>query len=284
MLKFLLEKMQEKILIIGAGNMGGAIFQALAQSKFAQGLSLCDRDFLKMEALGKKVLQATGSDPAGNFFTSANDCLESAQVVLLAIKPQGLESFAAECGQQLAGKILISILAGKNLATLQEHFPKAKVCRAMPNLAAAVGRSLTGFFFGDGLKVAERKMIEKILQTFGQAVHCESERQIDQITALAGSGPAYFFHLVEILERVAGKFGFAPELAGRIAAQTFVGAAHAFENGGKSAGEFVQAVASPGGTTQAALESLQENDFERIFTQAIFKADERAGQISQGQK
>jgi pyrroline-5-carboxylate reductase len=211
--------------------------------------------------------------------TEANDILQKADVIILAIKPQSFDEFAANIKINLSAKLIISIMAGVNIDRLSKGLKCNNIVRTMPNLPAQVGVGLTGFCCVKNVLKEDKKLIEQILMTFGEAVEVESEEKINEITALSGSGPAYFFHLAKLLEEKAREFGFGEKSARKIANATFIGSARILENGEMSAEEWEKAVCSPGGTTEAALKSMSENKFDETFKGGIDAAKKRAGEL-----
>ena len=272
--------MKPKIGIIGAGNMGGAIFRALAaMPKFSENVFLADLDAQKLEKIGAELSQNLNADFSGNFFVDANEMARNCDFLILAIKPQSLEKFAENFRGEFSSKILISILAGTKIAKLRAKLNFQKIARAMPNLPAQISAGVCGVFCAKEISPREQKMICEILESFSKIVECETESDIDKITALSGSGPAYFFYLTALLQNAAIKMGFEKKLAAKIARQTFVGAAEIFKIENFSADEFVAKVASRGGTTEAALNFWRENNFAEIFDGGIAAAKKRATEL-----
>jgi len=243
----------KKVLIIGMGKMGSAIFQALEKQEFD--VVSCDRD-------GDVVA-----------------CAAQADIVLIAVKPQSFDELAESLGDTLKEKIIISIMAGVSIASIQEKLHAEKVIRSMPNLAAAVGESATGWVHSDACSPEDLIMVGDVLASFGHQFQLESEDQMDAFSALAGSGPAYFFNLVALLEQKGIEFGFNQQQARRIAMHTFVGAAAAMEQSEKSPAQWVQDVASKGGMTEKALEHFEKTSFGNIFKDAVQKACDRSKQL-----
>ena len=267
----------KKIAIIGAGNMGGAIFEALHDSRFHHELYLADIDFKKLQLLAQKI---SLNDFEKKFSTSPIEVIKKSEIIILAIKPQIFEKFAQSIKIDVSQKTFISIMAGVKIDKIKQNLSSQKIIRTMPNLPAQAKKGLTGFFSSKEISLPEKKIIIEILETFSQVVEVKAENFLDKITALSGSGPAYFFHLTKVLYQKALDFGFDQLNAKKIAESTFIGSATILKNNQLSAQEWEKAVCSKGGTTEKALEFLAENNFDQIFQKAIEKAKDRSEQLS----
>ena len=243
----------KKICIIGLGNMGTAMMEALKKTD---------------------EFEVFGFDRNEN----GQDLLAKAEVVILAIKPQDFEEAAG--GLNFSGKLVISIMAGISIAKIKEKIKCEKVIRVMPNLPLKVGQSLSGWFCDAAIGQNEKEVVKNILKSFGEEIEVDEENKINAITALSGSGPAYFFYLCELMQKAAEKYGFSREEAEKIALNTFFGSAKLLENEKISAEEMRWKITSKGGTTHAAISYLEGNDFEKIFIEAIEKAFIRAKELN----
>lgn len=237
------------------GNMGSAIADRLAQSgQFS--VVPCDID------------------------DDANVCAQEADIVLLAVKPQSFNELALSITEDLSEKLVISIMAGVTIKTMSEKLSAQKIIRSMPNLGAIVGASMTGWFASGACEDADKQTSATLFEAIGKQVETKSEEDLDNIVAISGSGPAYFFYLAELLQQQAEALGFSAEDAKNLAEQTFIGAAKALEAGDRTVAEWTEAVASKGGTTEAALSSLKNAEFDRIFKEAIEAAKRRSEELS----
>ncbi len=265
--------MNGSVAIIGAGNMGGAIYHSLSTALPQTHVFVCDPDAEKLEKL---------QVPDSYRLQDVND-ITAADIsfVFLCIKPQSLPAFKNQLTTSIQDTVLISILAGTPITKLQTATGATKIVRAMPNLAAFVGKSVTGWIATPQVTSAEKQAVKKMFQAFGTEVELSNEEKIDDITAISGSGPAYFFLLTQLLQEKAVELDFSNEEAAEIAIQTISGAAAVLETGTKSAKEWKEAVTSPGGTTQAALEHMDKMQLSNIVKNAIQKAKERAKELSQ---
>jgi len=261
--------MNYKIGIIGLGNMGGAFYRGLAKIFSVEQLFGYDKDRGKQEELKIK-----------NFTDGVDELVDEVDVVILAIKPQSLAELASELGDTGRGKLVISMLAGVTAEKLQEALGAERVIRCMPNLAIKVGQRVTGWLASAAATDDDKKLARQIFSSFGHQIEVLEEGKLDSITALSGSGPAYYFYLCNILVKEAVKMGFTNEEAQTIAENTFQGAAKLLEQGDLGAGEWVKAVASKGGTTEAALESFARDELDKVVGRALKKAEERSEELS----
>lgn len=204
--------------------------------------------------------------------------------VVLAVKPQALDSvLPAYAG--LAGRaFFVSIAAGKDLRSLAAGLGgEAAVVRAMPNTPAAVGRGASVAVAGPGADAAARAGADRLLAAVGAVHWVDDEALLDAVTALSGSGPAYVFLLAEAMAEAGARAGLDPELAGALARETVAGAAALMDAGGEDPARLREQVTSPGGTTEAALGVLREGDaFARLMERAVRAAAERSAALRGG--
>ncbi len=178
--------------------------------------------------------------------------------------------------------LLISILAGKTVANLTDRLPARAIVRAMPNTPAAIGRGITGAFAGEKVTAAQRETAHLLLGGVGAVEWVGSENQIDAVTAVSGSGPAYVFYLVEALAQAGAELGLPPDLALRLARATVEGSGELLHRSPEIAAEVLRKnVTSPGGTTQAALDVLMAPDgLAALMARATAAAARRAAELS----
>ena len=238
-------------LIVGAGKMGGALLKGWISSKVITPEHLIILDPHPGEAAQEAI-------KSGALHLKApNKKLKSIRYLMLAIKPQMFSKIALGIAKELSDDaLIISILAGTSLASLQDAFKTQSLIRAMPNTPAAIGKGITAYTKGPNVSVAQTKMTEDLLAAGGKVHHVANEHLIDVVTAVSGSGPAYVFHMTEALEAAAIKIGLPESLAPEFARQTIIGAAGLLESSDESASQLRQNVTSPNGTTQAALDVL----------------------------
>lgn len=259
------------LLIFGAGKMGGAMLHGALNAGWpAANIRVVDpnpSDSLRALAVQKGFTL----NPLGG---------KAAKLVLLAIKPQMLDSAVATLQGQVDGDtVIVSILAGKSIADIRARLPQVtKIVRAMPNTPAAIGRGITGAYAAGGLTDTEKAQVLALLRTTGRIEWLDHEGDIDSVTALSGSGPAYVFHMVEAMARAGEELGLAPDLAMRLARATVEGAGELlFREAETPPATLRQNVTSPGGTTAAALEVLMAPDgLQPLMGKAIKAARARA--------
>jgi len=254
--------------------MGAAIINSLAESFPKQNLFAIDKDLTKLKQL--KIDQIS---------TEFQDFLPKSDVIILAIKPQVFGNFAKVFLQilstsELNSKLLISIMAGVNLDKLEKLSGLKKVIRSMPNLAVTMQKSVIGWLANSAVEKNEKEFVKQVFETMGLAIEVKKEQDLDSITALSGSGPAYFFYLTEILAEQAEKFGFDSSTSQKLAIQTLTGTAKLLKNNTLSAKEFKQKVTSKGGTTEAALNYLMDKNFAKTFQNAILAAQKKSEELA----
>jgi len=221
--------------------------------------------------------------------TASNlDVIRSAPAVVLAVKPQQIDAVMAELAAELArlgglGRLFISIAAGVTLARLAAGLgPRARVIRVMPNAPAMVGHGMAAMVRGRGAKPADEAFAMKIFRSVGDAIALKDESLLDPVTALSGSGPAYVYLFAKAMADAAVGEGIPRELALRMALKTIRGAEHLMRESERDADELIRAVASPGGTTEAALRRFAEHGFSDIVAAAIRAAAERSRELGRG--
>lgn len=258
----------KKIGLIGVGNMGTAVLDGALHKNIATPSQIWVYDKISRKA--ENYSKHTGVHKAA----SQQELVEKADVIFLAIKPQDFESFALENKHHTrAGQCLISILAGVTTSRIQKALgSRLAIVRAMPNLAAKIGESMTVVC---GNKKPWLTVAETLFRGSG-AVVLLPEKQLDLVTALSGSGPAYFFYLMELMTDFGIRNGLSQKVASTLAVQTGVGAALLAKESEASCAELRRRVTSKKGTTEAALLHLKKRKFAKIFHQALQAAINRS--------
>jgi len=210
--------------------------------------------------------------------------VESADIVVIAVKPQVVERVAPEIAAAFGrtDRLVMSIAAGIRMATLSRWFGQGTpLVRAMPNIPALVQSAATVLYANPAVSAEQRDIAESIMRAVGLTLWIDDETLMDAVTALSGSGPAYFFLVMEVLEQAGRKLGLPPETARLLTLQTAFGAAKmALESGVDSATLRAQ-VTSPGGTTERALGTLREGGIEDLFERALKAARDRSIELSE---
>lgn len=256
-----------RILICGCGNMGGAMLAGWLAGGIAPGSFTVVDPMLGHAPQGVRLLREVPD--------------EQFDFVLLGVKPQSLAEVAPGLAGPVKGAILLSILAGAELATLSTRFPNAAaVVRVMPNLAAAIGKSPLGLV-SHGLDVAGRKNVEALLAPLGTAEWLEREAELDAVTALAGSGPAFVYRFISALAQGGEALGLDSAQADRLARAMVEGAAMLAAASSDSPAELARRVTSPGGTTAAGLAVMDAGDeFARIVSEVLRAARDRGAELA----
>ncbi len=263
-------------LIIGAGNMGGSLLSGWLRDGLVSRRNVAILD----PRPGTEAVYAI--ERGAKHIRSADDIPKSVKVVLLAIKPQMFADLRGTIGERLPkGATLISIMAGITLADLQACAPQCEVIRAMPNTPASIGRGITGYVANEDVLPETLADAEALLGACGEVVRVETDALINAVTAISGSGPAYVFHLCEALASAGKAVGLAPETAAKLARQTVIGASALLDESESSPAALREAVTSPGGTTQAALDVLMGDDgMTQLMRRAAKAALERSRELS----
>ncbi|MCG2461823.1 pyrroline-5-carboxylate reductase [Flavobacteriaceae bacterium F89] len=260
-----------KVLVIGAGNMGLIYAQAMSKSKLLnkRNLMILDNSPEKLQSL-KKISQF-------DVYDRLEDCVPLADLIFFAVKPYHSEDLFQKI-KPLAkqGQIAISIMAGVTIATLQEGLGLQKVVRAMPNLPAQVGKGVTSYTASDAVSRIELLTIENLLDTTGKSLKVSSEKYIDASTGISGSGPAYVFYFMQSMMEAALKMGFSANDSKLLVSHTFEGAVELFNQSDLSPNKWMEKVASKGGTTRAALDSMEDNNVKELIKEAAYAAFNRA--------
>ncbi len=211
------------------------------------------------------------------------EVVTGADIVVLAIKPQQIDQLPDSIGAQTADKLILSILAGITLERLNRHFSQARnLIRAMPNTPGQIGYGVSAYASLKPLSHEDQQRAEGILGSLG-ALFAVPESQLDAVTGVSGSGPAYLFEFVAALRDGGIAAGLAPELAYQLALETARGASELLKQVPESPEQHRDWVSSPGGTTLAGLELMQERRFREILRDTVLAAAERSRQLARGQ-
>ncbi len=266
--------------VLGAGRMGGALMSGWTHGRWPK---VAPSDLLIIDPHPGDAARAV-IEKGAIHAPAPSRALSTAECVLIAVKPQMFADISAQIAEYLKpGALVISILAGTTMSALRTAFPQQAIIRAMPNTPAAIAKGITAFTCGDGVS-GEQKATAQSLLSAGGAVHeVETESLIDVVTAVSGSGPAYFFHMVEALEAAAIVAGMPERLAPAFARQTFIGAGALLASTDASASDLRKAVTSPNGTTQAALDVLMSADgLPPLMRETVNAALRRAKELGSG--
>jgi pyrroline-5-carboxylate reductase len=263
-----------RILLIGFGNMG----QALVKGWLARGFAAKNIAVVEPQSTAQAAARALGVTVVASEATPSH----CADVIVIAVKPAQVAESLAPIGEVPRGCVVLSIVAGKTTQGLRKLVgPKAAVVRAMPNTPAAIGEGMTALFASESVTTAGRHTCEELMAAVGRVEWITDEALMDAVTAVSGSGPAYVFLLIECLAEAGRKVGLAADVAARLATATVAGAGVYAREAGLPAAELRRRVASPNGTTQAALDVLlSENAFSELMSHAVRAAAERSRELS----
>jgi pyrroline-5-carboxylate reductase len=207
------------------------------------------------------------------------DLVRESYILLLAVKPQQYQEVTREFANLVReDHLVVSIMAGVSCASLEACFPhiKARVVRVMPNLASHVGAGMAGVHPGKYASEADLLRAQRIFDAGGKSVHVDEEGLMDAVTAVSGTGPAYYYFFTEALMEAAKRIGLSPAYANLLAKQTALGAARMMLESGETPDVLRAKVTSPGGTTAAAMASLKEHDVFEHIVQGVVAAFERS--------
>ena len=266
--------MNQTIGFIGAGNMATSLIGGLIANQYeATSITACDIDVEQLQQLEERFGIATSQD--------AVDCARAADVVMLAVKPQVMRTVC----EQLAGtgarpeQLFISIAAGVPAAAIDSWLGGGRsIVRCMPNTPALLQLGATGLAANARVTAPQKAVAEHILEAVGIAIWVDAEADLDAVTAISGSGPAYFFYFIELLEAAGVKLGLETETAARLARQTALGAASMALH--EDVEKLRAQVTSKKGTTEQAILSFQQNQLARLVDEATAAAQLRAQQLA----
>ena len=265
-----------KILVIGAGNMG---------LTYAEGMS-------KSTVLGKHKIRIYDTDPKKisslrerqdfNVYDNLEDCLPTSHLIFLAVKPYHTDDLFKKIKPLVHNEqIFVSLMAGVTIKSIQERLDVEKIVRTMPNLPAKVGKGVTSFTESEQVSKIELIMVRNLLDTTGTSIHVENEKFIDASTGISGSGPAYVFYFMQSMLEAALKMGFSEYDSKVLVSSTFEGAVELFNQSSLSPEGWINRVASKGGTTQAAIDSMEDNNIKQLIQDAAYAAFNRAIELGE---
>lgn len=260
-----------KIGFIGGGNMGEAMLAAVLDKGLAtpQDIRVSDISEIRRRYLEEKYGVAAVS---GNLLAAGN-----VEVVVLAVKPQNLAQVMADMrGQLKDSQLVLSIIAGAGISTLQPGLGHRSIVRVMPNTPARIGEGISVWTATPEVTGAQKKWAGAILGAMGKEIYVDDEGYLDMATAISGSGPAYIFLVIEALVEAAVGVGLPRDMAIELVVETILGSVHFMQKSGKTPAELRRMVTSPGGTTAEALLKLEEGGFSGLLIQAVSAAYDRA--------
>ncbi|MGC1330994.1 pyrroline-5-carboxylate reductase [Pseudomonas sp.] len=263
------------IAFIGAGNMAASLIGGLR----AQGLEAAQ---IRASDPGADIRARISAEHGIDTFADNGQAIEGADVVVLAVKPQAMKAVCEALRPSLSpSQVVVSIAAGITCASMTQWLGDQPIVRCMPNTPALLRQGVSGLYATAQVTSEQRLQAEALLSAVGMALWLDEEQQLDAVTAVSGSGPAYFFLLIEAMTAAGEKLGLPRETAAKLTLQTALGAAHMAVASDVDAAELRRRVTSPAGTTEAAIKSFQANGFEALVEKALGAAAHRSAEMAE---
>jgi pyrroline-5-carboxylate reductase len=264
--------MDKRIAFIGGGNMASAIIGGL----ISQGMAPALIDVVEPFAPARDKLHTsfgiTAQVAAGSF-------LNRVDLVVWAVKPQTFKEAAGQIHAHTQGALHLSVAAGIRSDSIAQWLGTDRVIRAMPNTPALIGKGITALFARPEVSAEDRDWVSHVLASTGELLWLNTEPQLDAVTALSGSGPAYMFYFMEAMTEAGAAMGLAPEQAYQLAVATFIGAGELARQSTDGPEVLRQRVTSKGGTTYAAITSMEQDGIKAQFAKAMQAAHQRAQEL-----
>jgi pyrroline-5-carboxylate reductase len=260
------------IAFIGGGNMAGALIGGLLNAgRTSASIHVVE----PVEAQRLRLAALFGIEARA----SADAALTAAAMVVWAVKPQHFAEAAKPCAAFVAQALQLSVMAGVRSDTIARASGSARVVRAMPNTPALIGQGIAGLFARAEVSAAERAAVEQVLAPTGELLWLPREQDLDAVTALSGSGPAYVFYFVEAMMQAAVDMGLSEAQGRTLALSTFAGATALARQSHEAPSLLRERVTSKGGTTHAAISSLEADRVKAAFVRALRAAQQRAREL-----
>ena len=260
------------IAFIGGGNMASAIIGGLLRDGLSPNQLEVVEPFAQARGRLQTELGVTAQEHAG-------PKLARAQLVIWAVKPQTFKDAAAQARSHTGTALHLSVAAGIRSGSIASWLGTGRIVRSMPNTPALVGKGMTALFARPGVTAADRSLVEQVIATTGESLWVEEEKQLDAVTALSGSGPAYVFFFLEAMTKAGVEMGLSAQQAHKLAVGTFVGASELARASDEPPDVLRQRVTSKGGTTYAAITSMEKDQVQALFVKALHAANERAREL-----
>ena len=266
-----------RIAFIGGGNMATALIGSLFASRH-------NVDRIKVADPGAGVKERLQKRWPVTCFKQAADAIEDMDAIVLAVKPQVLPHVLEEIGSLVTSKqLVISIVAGIPTSQIAAQLKfNPPIIRTMPKTPALIGLGITGMYARVNCNLAQRELTQNLMESAGEVVWLDKESLLDVVTAVSGSGPAYFYYLIESLRNAGTRLGLPADVAAKLALHTAYGASTLAVQSDVDVTELRQRVTTRGGTTEAALEQLRAGHFEQLIDSAITAATERGPELASG--
>jgi pyrroline-5-carboxylate reductase len=264
-----------RIAFIGAGNMAASLIGGLR----AKGL---DASQIRASDPGAETRAKVAAEHGIEVFADNAEAIQDANVVVLAVKPQAMKAVCEAIRPSLKpNQLVVSIAAGITCASMNNWLGAQPIVRCMPNTPALLRQGVSGLFATAQVSIDQRQQAQELLSAVGIALWLNEEQQLDAVTAVSGSGPAYFFLLIEAMTAAGVKLGLPADIAAQLTLQTALGAAHMAVASDVDAAELRRRVTSPAGTTEAAIKSFQAGGFEALVETALGAAAHRSAEMAE---
>ncbi|MET1067753.1 MAG: pyrroline-5-carboxylate reductase [Pseudomonas prosekii] len=264
-----------RIAFIGAGNMAASLIGGMR----AKGL---DAAHIRASDPGADTRARVSAEHGIEVFADNAEAIEGADVVVLAVKPQAMKAVCEAIRPSLKPhQLVVSIAAGITCASMNNWLGAQPIVRCMPNTPALLRQGVSGLYATAEVDAEQRQQAQELLSAVGLALWLDEEQQLDAVTAVSGSGPAYFFLLIEAMTAAGVKLGLPADIAAQLTVQTALGAAHMAVASDVDAAELRRRVTSPAGTTEAAITSFQANGFEALVEKALGAAAHRSAEMAE---
>jgi pyrroline-5-carboxylate reductase len=264
---------QQKLAFIGGGNMATSLIGGLIANGYqASSITACDIDEEKLAGLSRQFGISTTTD--------SGIAVDRTDIVILAVKPQIMQTACEQLAESCDSNFLfISIAAGIEEEAIDRWLGgNQAIVRCMPNTPALMQLGVTGLYANSRVSAAQKNSAEAILAAVGVTVWIDQESALDAVTAISGSGPAYFFYFIELLQQAGEKLGLSEDIARILAGQTALGAATMAQQG--DVAELRTRVTSPGGTTEQAILSFQQDGLANLVDKATRAARDRSQELA----
>ena len=262
-----------KIAIIGCGSMGLTYAKAFLKDNI---VSQTDILLIEKNAELKERLK-----PFGNVANTIDERIKDFDTIILAIKPQDAKWIYEDLKKYIdPSQLVISIMAGITIETLKSNLGHVSIVRAMPNTPAQLGMGITGFTASKETKIQDVLKADNLLNSTGKTIFFDDESKLDAVTALSGSGPAYFYFIVRAMIEAGKQMGMDESVSSLLVKQTMNGAFHLMNSSENNLDDLIKSVASKGGTTEAALSKFSEMNLKEAIISGILDAEKRAKELS----
>lgn len=263
---------QDSIAFIGGGNMASAIVGGLIR----EGLSPTQIDVIEPYDEARRKLRAEFGIDARE---QAGPALARAGLVIWAVKPQTFKDAATQARAHTGGALHLSVAAGIRSDSIAQWLGTQRIVRSMPNTPALIGKGITALYARPRVSAPDKARVEQVIATTGASLWVDDEALLDAVTALSGSGPAYVFYFLEAMTRAGVEMGLSREQAYRLSLGTFTGASALAQASADPPDVLRQRVTSKGGTTHAAITSMEQDEVQALFVKALHAARQRAAEL-----